>query len=96
MQKSNDLTLKEAMELMLKRYKLEQRVTETDILKSWIKAMGAFVAGNTVKVEFYKSKAVIYLKSAVMRKEYSMEKDKIIEILNEELGGNLITEIEFR
>jgi hypothetical protein len=96
MQKSNDLTLKEAMELMLKRYKLEQRVTETDIFKAWIKAMGAFVAGNTNKVEFYQSKAVIYLKSAVMRKEYSMEKERIIEILNEELGGNLITEIEFR
>ncbi len=96
MQKSNDLTLKEAMELMLKRYKLEQKVTETDILKAWIKSMGAFVSGNTTKVEFYKSKAVIYLKSSVMRKEFSMEKEKIIEMLNTELGDGLLTEIEFK
>lgn len=96
MQKSNDLTLKEAMELMLKRYKLEQKVTETDILKAWIKSMGAFVAGNTTKVEFYKSKAVIYLKSSVMRKEFSMEKEKIVDMINAELGDGLLTEIEFK
>ena len=96
MQKSNDLTLKEAMELMLKRYKLEQKVTETDIFKAWIKSMGSFVAGNTTKVEFYKSKAVVYLKSSVMRKEFSMEKEKIIAMLNAELNEGLITEIEFK
>jgi len=96
MQKSNDLSLKEALELMLKKYKLEQKVSETDILKAWIKSMGAFVAGNTTKVEFFKTKAVIYLKSSVMRKEFSMEKEKIIENLNIELKQNIITEIEFK
>ena len=96
MQKSNDLSLKEAIELMLKKYKLEQKATETDILKAWIKSMGAFVAGNTTKVECVKSKAVIYLKSAVMRKEFSMEKEKIIKMLNSELGGNILSEIEFK
>lgn len=96
MQKSNDLSLKEALELMLKKYKLEQKVSETDILKAWIKSMGSFVAGNTTKVEFYKAKAVIYLKSSVMRNEFSMEKEKIIENLNTELKANIITEIEFK
>ena len=96
MQKSNDLSLKEALELMLKKYKLEQKATETDILHAWIKCMGAFVAGNTVKVEFVKNKATVYLKSAVMRKEFSMEKDKIIEMLNTELGGNILADIEFK
>lgn len=96
MQKSNDLTLKEAMELMLKRFKLEQRVAETDILKAWVKSMGAFVAGNTTKVECVKNKATIYLKSSVMRKEFSMEKEKIIDMLNTELGDNILAEIEFR
>jgi len=96
MQKSNDLSLKEALDLMLKKYKLEQKVSETDILKAWIKSMGAFVAGNTTKVEFYKSKATFFLKSSVMRNEFSMEKEKIIENLNTELGSTIITEVEFR
>ena len=96
MQKSNDLSLKQAIELMLKKYKLEQKATETDILKAWIKAMGAFVAGNTTKVDFLKTKAIIYLKSAVMKKEFSMEKEKIIAMLNTELGESIITEIEFK
>ncbi len=81
---------------MLKKYKLEQKASETDILKAWIKSMGSFVAGNTTKVEFIKKKAVIYLKSSVMRKEFSMEKEKIIENLNKELGENVIAEIEFK
>jgi hypothetical protein len=96
MQKSNDLTLKEAMELMLKKFKLEQKVTETDILKAWIKLMGAYVAGNTTKVECVKNKATIYLKSAVMRNEFSMEKEKIIDMINDELKQTVINEIEFR
>ncbi len=81
---------------MLKKYRLEQKATETDILKAWIKSMGAFVAGNTTKVEFVKSRAIIYLKSSVMRKEFSMEKEKIIELLNKELGGNILAEVEFK
>ena len=96
MQKSNDVSLKEALELMLKKYKLEQKATETDIMKAWVKSMGAFVAGNTTKVEFYKSKATIYLKSSVMRNEFSMEKEKVIETLNLELGGSIISEIDFK
>jgi hypothetical protein len=96
MQKSNDLTIKEALGLMLKKYKLEQKAAETDIFKAWIKSMGSFVAGNTTKVELVKSKATIYLKSSVMRKEFSMEKEKIIQLLNEELGENILVDIDFK
>lgn len=96
MQKSNDLSMKEALELMLKKYKLEKRAAEEDILKAWVKIMGAFVAGNTVKVELVKSKASIYLKSSVMRNEFSMEKQKMIDMINDELGVKVVTEIEFK
>jgi hypothetical protein len=96
MQKSNDISLKEALDLMLKKYKLEKKVTETEIMQAWIKCMGAFVAGNTTKIESVKDKATIYLRSAVMRKEFSMEKGKLIDMLNEELGSKLIGEIEFK
>jgi hypothetical protein len=96
MQKSNDISIKEALDLMLKKYKLEKKVTETDILQAWIKCMGAFVAGNTAKVICIKDKVTIYLKSAVMRKEFSMEKEKLIDMLNEELGSKLINEIDFK
>ena len=96
MQKSNDLSLKQALELMLKKYKLEQKAVETDIFKAWIKCMGSFVAGNTTRVQLAKDKAIIYLKSSVMRKEFSMEKEKILEMLNEEIGGKILVDIEFK
>lgn len=96
MQKSNDLTMKQALELMLKKFKLEKRAAEEDIMKAWVKLMGAFVAGNTVKVELVKSKATIYLKSSVMRNEFSMEKQKLVDMMNEELGANILAEIEFK
>lgn len=96
MQKSNDLTMKQALELMLKKFKLEKRAAEEDIMKAWVKLMGAFVAGNTMKIELVKSKATIYLKSSVMRNEFSMEKQKLIDMLNEELGANILAEIEFK
>lgn len=96
MQKSNDLSMKQALELMLKKFKLEKRAAEEDIMKAWIKLMGSFVAGNTTKIDFVKSKAIIYLKSSVMRNEFSMEKQKIIDMMNEELGANILVEIEFK
>lgn len=96
MQKSNDITLKEAIDLMLKRYKLEKKVTETEIMQAWVKCMGSFVVGNTTKVVCIKDKVTIYLKSSVMRNEFSMDKQQIIDTLNQELGNTLINEIEFK
>jgi len=96
MQKSNDVSLKEALELMLKRYKLEQKATETDLLHVWIKIMGSFVGGNTVKVELVKNKATVYLKSAVMKNEFSMQKQDLIEALNTEMGESVVQELDFK
>lgn len=96
MQKSNDVNMKEAIDLMLKKYKLEKRSSESDIMKAWIKAMGSFVASNTEKVEFVKDKAIFYLKSAVMRKEFSMQKEEIIETLNKELGAKILAQVDFK
>jgi len=96
MQKSNDLSLKEALELMLKGYKLEQKATETDLLHAWIKLMGSFVAGNTSKVELVKNRATVYLKSAVMKNEFSMRKQELIEALNTELGENVVNDLDFK
>jgi len=95
-QKSNDISLKEALDLMLKRYKLEKKVTENEIMQAWVKCMGAFVAGNTSKVICMNDKVTIYLKSAVMRNEFSMDKQQVTDMLNQELGNELIKEIEFK
>lgn len=96
MQKSKELTMKEAVDLMLKRYRLEKRATEEDIMHAWIKQMGSFVAGNTVKVELLKDTATIFLRSSVMKKEFSMQKEKITEMLNEELGAKILAHVEFK
>lgn len=96
MYKRDEYTMKEAIEALLKKYKLSQKFTEHDIFNTWVKCMGVNVGTQTTKVNYYDGAVVVYLKKAVMRDAFSKEKEKIIDMLNEELKEKLIKKIDFK
>ena len=94
--RSNDQTLKEAVDSMLKAYRLDGKLQQLKLIDSWEKLMGPTVAHRTVEIKIYGKKLFVILNSASLRQELFQEREKIIKLLNEEAGASVIEEIFFQ
>jgi hypothetical protein len=94
--KSNDQSLKEAMEEMLKTYKLEGKLHEVMLINSWEKVMGPTVAHRTTDIKIIDKRLIVNLNSASLREELFREREKITKLLNDEAGTEVISEVIFR
>lgn len=93
--KSNDNTVSEVIELMMHQYGLSGRYREFRLLQSWSQIMGPMVANRTDDLYIRNRTLYIKLKSAALRSELSYGRSRIIELLNEAAGGDVISEIVF-
>jgi predicted nucleic acid-binding Zn ribbon protein len=90
---ANATPLKEAIEAMLKAYKIEHKISETFIISSWEKIMGASIAARTGKI-FIRNK-ILYaeINSSALKQDLSMAKQKMIDLLNKSAGSIIITDV---
>jgi hypothetical protein len=94
--KSNDQSLKEAIDSMLKAFKLDGRVQQVKVIESWERLMGPAVANRTTDIKFYGKKLFVKLNSASLRQDLFQEREKIIKLLNSDAGENVVEEIVFQ
>lgn len=94
--KHNDVTLKEALKMLIQSYKLKGGYYQTKISKIWADKMGSQINKYTVSMNLRKKKLFVTINSAPLRQELSMGKSKIIKMLNEELEENFIQDIIFK
>jgi hypothetical protein len=91
----NDKSLKQAIDEMLKNPALQNKFLQHKLIASWEKVMGKTVANRTTKILFRDKKLFVYLTSASLRQELVNEREKIMNLLNEEAGTKIIEEIIF-
>ena len=96
MKRNNELSLGDAIKAMVKSYKLEDKLNETNLINSWEKVMGQVVAKRTSKLYIHNRKLFVSLSSAPLRDELTQSRDKIVARLNEEAGCQVIDEILFQ
>lgn len=94
--KKNDISLKDAMRNMLKEFRLTPGLNETRIRQAWEKVMGKTIATYTSNIQLRNNTLFLTLLSAPLKHELSYAKAKIIELLNEELGEEVIREVVIR
>lgn len=96
MRDKNEFTLAEAMQAMLREYKLGPQLNEMRVRALWAEQMGKTI--NTYTSQLSVRKGVLYLSilSAPLRQELSYAKDKIRDMLNAELGEDYIKEVVIR
>lgn len=95
MNRNNDKTLKEAIEQMLKVYKLKRKFDETSLIAAWPEMMGKAVANRTVQLYIRERKLFIRLDSSVVKNELVMIRSQILDKLNERAGAKVLDEIVF-
>lgn len=95
MGRTNDRSLKDAIEQMLQVYKLRRKFDETSLIVAWPEMMGSAVANRTKDIFIRDKKLFIRLESAVIKNDLMMMRSNIIEKLNEKAGSVIIEEIIF-
>jgi predicted nucleic acid-binding Zn ribbon protein len=93
MRRTNDKSLKDAIEQMLKVYKLKRKFDETSLVVAWPEIMGKAVANRTKDIFIRDRKLFIRIESAVIKNELVMMRSNIIDKMNERAGDVVIDEI---
>jgi predicted nucleic acid-binding Zn ribbon protein len=94
--RTNDQTLKQAIDQMLKTFRLDQKLNETRLINAWETVMGKTVANRTTQIYIRNKRLFVNLNSASLREELSHSRTKIIKLLNEEAGEDVVEEIIFQ
>ena len=95
MRKTNDKSLKEAIEQMMQVYKIKRKFDETGIVAHWPQLVGQSVANRTKELFIHDKKMFLRIESSVIKNELMMMRDQIIEKVNNEANSILIEEIIF-
>jgi len=94
--KNNNLNMGEALQEFIKVNKLEKGIDKVDAQEAWKKLMGNGVVNYTNAVELRHETLYVSLSSSVLREELSLGKSKIITMLNEELGKEVVKKLILR
>jgi predicted nucleic acid-binding Zn ribbon protein len=95
MRKTNDKSLKEAIEQMMQVYKIKRKFDETGIIAQWPQLVGKSVANRTKELFIHDKKLFLRIESSVIKNELMQMRTQIIEKINSEANSVLIEEIIF-
>ena len=91
--KSNEQSLKQAVDLMVDAFGMREKMDELDITSAWDNVVGGMVARHTVSVRLRRGRLVVRVDSAPLRQELGFMRDALKEILNKRAGRPVVEEI---
>ena len=92
--RENDaLALKDLMNSFIKENNLSKGMQQIKVKELWSHLMGPGVVAYTTSVELQNNTLIVRLTSSVLREELSYGKDKIITMMNSELGGAFVKKV---
>lgn len=90
---NDSYSVKEIMQRFIKENNLSKGMQKIKAEETWNKMMGPGVANHTSAVKLQNKTLIIQLTSSVLREELSYGKEKIIKMMNEEFGDEIISKL---
>ncbi|MFD1163749.1 MULTISPECIES: DUF721 domain-containing protein [Hwangdonia] len=90
------ISIQDALKEFVETNRLEKGLNKVNVADAWVKLMGNGVNNYTTTVNLERDTLFVQLSSSVLREELSYGKQKIIDMLNEELGKNIIKKLVLR
>ncbi|MDT0552178.1 DUF721 domain-containing protein [Urechidicola vernalis] len=90
---NNYSSIEDLMKVVIKENNLTKGMNQMNVKDIWANLMGNGVVSYTESVQLQNKTLIVKLKSSVLREELSYGKEKIIKMLNDELGEELITKL---
>lgn len=94
--KSEEQELKIVLQKMLEVYKLKGKLNQSRVKTLWSEMMGPAITKHTTEVKVFREKLYVSLDSAALRQELSFGRDKILKMMNRELGEAYLKEVIIR
>ena len=95
--KNNDiLNLQDVLKEFVTENKLETGLDKVQVRDAWAKLMGNGINNYTSDIQLKRDTLYIQLTSSALREELSYGKEKIIKMINEELGKDIVNKIVLR
>ena len=96
MRQSNDLSLKDALKLMINNSRMKPGLYQNRIEKIWREKMGTTIAQSTADVKLRGKKLYLVINSAPVKNELSYSRDKIVKMINAHLGEEFLEDVIIR
>lgn len=93
MSKHNEHSLKDVIGKLLKAYKLDDKLAERRLISAWDEVMGKMIAQHTKDIFIRNKQLFVVLDSSALRNELSMAREKIVKMMNEAAGQEVITDV---
>lgn len=94
--KAENTSISDVLKDFIQKNNLETGLDKVDVKTAWSKVLGPAISNYTTNILLERDTLFVQLSSSVLREELSYGKEKIIRLLNEELGKNLITKLVLR
>lgn len=93
---NENISLSDALKDFVKTNNLQKGLDKIEVQDLWVKLMGNGVNSYTTSIQLHRDTLYIQLSSSVLREELSYGKEKIIAMLNEALGKEVIKKLVLR
>ena len=93
---SNESSIGQVLKAFIETNKLQAGMDKIDVQQAWKNLMGNGVNSYTKEVVLKGTTLYVALTSAVLREELSYGKQKIIKMINEELGKEVVKDVILR
>lgn len=90
------MSISDALKEFVSDNKLQKGLDKVHVREVWNSQMGPAIEKYTTAIKLDKDVLYVQLSSSVLREELSYGKEKIINMLNEELGRKLISKLVLR
>ncbi|MGY6520291.1 MAG: DUF721 domain-containing protein [Mongoliitalea sp.] len=91
--KKEAMPLSTAFEDLLRAYKIKDRFDERALIQAWPEIMGKTVASRTTSVFIKDKKLFATISSGPVKQELRMNQSKLIQLIQERFGKELIEEV---
>lgn len=93
MKKSNDEPLADVLKQMIHVFRLKPNLYKAKIETLWEQKMGKTIASYTREIRLHNNVLYVTIESAALRSELHYGREKILTMLNEEIGEDFIKEV---
>ena len=93
---NEELSIQDVLKNFISHNKLQGGIDKVEVKEVWFNLMGNGVANYTEEVELKKETLYVKLTSSVLREELMFGIDKIIKMINQEIGKEVVKTLVLR
>lgn len=93
---TNEQTIKEVISELIEQNHMKGKLAEVNVINNWENLVGPMIAKQTEKIYFAKNKLFIHITSPPLRQELNYTRSRIVQLVNEFVGQDLIEDVVVR